>query len=530
MSTAEPSLLDAADSDLPEGWARAALGEIAELVGGAGFPLESQGKRNLKYPFLKVGNLGDVDSSTPLTAAADTVDASVARDLHARIIPPSSIVFAKIGMAIRLNRRRLTGVPCCIDNNMMAAIPNGATIHRYVQRYLETLDFMELAQATTVPSIRKTDLQSLPVRLPPLAEQKRIVERVEQLLALVNAARGRLARVPSVLKRFRQAVLAAACSGRLTTDWRRTHTPGESAASLLDRILKDRKRRYNFVSEKARREGRNRLKPPKNLVQQDPDAGGLEELPETWLWVSWNDLVDWITYGFTRPMPHVVKGIPIVTAKNVLNSRIDFATADYTTPAAFEELSEKDRPRMGEILLTKDGSIGRAAVVETEARFCINQSVALLRFGGLTAHVPYLRCGIQAPFTQKLIEEGAEGTAIRHISITTFATFPVPLPPPEEQREIVCRVEALFKLADAIEKRVAAATAHAEKLTQAILARAFRGELVPTEAELARREGRSYEPASALLARIRAERSVTAEQDQTRQRNSKRQSRRSADV
>jgi len=84
--------------------------------------------------------------------------------------------------------------------------------------------------------------------------------------------------------------------------------------------------------------------------------------------------------------------------------------------------------------------------------------------------------------------------------------FPVPLPPIEEQQEIVRRVQALFKLADAIEKRVAAAKLRADKLTQSILARAFRGELVPTEAELARREGRSYEPASVLLERIRAER------------------------
>jgi type I restriction enzyme S subunit len=84
----------------------------------------------------------------------------------------------------------------------------------------------------------------------------------------------------------------------------------------------------------------------------------------------------------------------------------------------------------------------------------------------------------------------------------------VPQPPLAEQHEIVRRVEALFRLADAIEKRVALATARAEKLTQAILAKAFRGELVPTEAELARREGRGYEPASVLLERIRAERAA----------------------
>ena len=82
----------------------------------------------------------------------------------------------------------------------------------------------------------------------------------------------------------------------------------------------------------------------------------------------------------------------------------------------------------------------------------------------------------------------------------------MPLPPFAEQLEIVLRVESLFKLADAIEKRVAVGTAQAENLTQAILAKAFRGELVTTEAELAHREGRSYEPASALLAKIEAQR------------------------
>ncbi len=102
------------------------------------------------------------------------------------------------------------------------------------------------------------------------------------------------------------------------------------------------------------------------------------------------------------------------------------------------------------------------------------------------------------------VREATHGTL--RLESETLKCWPIPLPPLPEQHEIVRRVEALFRLADAIEKRVAAATGRAEKLTQAILAKAFRGELVPTEAELARREGRTYEPASVLLERIRAER------------------------
>jgi len=115
------------------------------------------------------------------------------------------------------------------------------------------------------------------------------------------------------------------------------------------------------------------------------------------------------------------------------------------------------------------------------------------------------------------LDQFAPATAQKNINIGILSDVAVPLPHLTEQHEIVRRVEALFKLADTIEKRVAAATARAERLTQAILAKAFRGELVPTEAELARRERRDYEPAAVLLARIRAER-ITREGEETARR------------
>ena len=93
--------------------------------------------------------------------------------------------------------------------------------------------------------------------------------------------------------------------------------------------------------------------------------------------------------------------------------------------------------------------------------------------------------------------------------VASSAQFNVPLPPITEQHEIVRRVEALFALADKIEARVQSATARVERITQAILSKAFRGELVPTEAELARQESRAYEPASVLLARLRSARDIS---------------------
>jgi len=125
----------------------------------------------------------------------------------------------------------------------------------------------------------------------------------------------------------------------------------------------------------------------------------------------------------------------------------------------------------------------------------------------------YVELYLRSPSVQKRLEAAMKGVAVRGVNIGDVRVLQVAVPPIREQNEIVRRVEALFKLADAIEKRVAAATLRAGKLTQAILAKAFRGELVTTEAKLARREGREYEPASVLLERIKAERAA-AEQKQ----------------
>jgi type I restriction enzyme S subunit len=120
----------------------------------------------------------------------------------------------------------------------------------------------------------------------------------------------------------------------------------------------------------------------------------------------------------------------------------------------------------------------------------------------------YLYICLQTPDFIERIKGTMTGSDLPHITGTGVSEFTLPFPPPDEQQEIVRRVDALFALADRIEAKVAAARKRADQLTEAVLAKAFRGELVPTEAELARAEGRNYEPASVLLERIRAERAA----------------------
>ena len=368
---------------------------------------------------------------------------------------------------------------------------------------MQTNGFIDLVtpqqKGSQYPATSDKVVKSAEIPLPPLSEQHRIVSSIEALFARLDTTNEKLDRVPEILKTFRQSVLAAACDGRLTKDWRGENPDIEDALGLLNQIINERNSR-NLEKEKS-------LKKPPTLKILKKSNDDPFKIPEKWIWIIWNDIVDWITYGFTRPMPHVEKGIPIITAKNVQNGYIDFSTYDLTTEEAFSKLSDKDRPKLNEILIVKDGAtIGRAAIVDTESTFCINQSVALLRFGGITAYVPFLLKVIQSKFTQDLIWANAKGSAMPHISITKFGKLPLPLPPLSEQQEIMKRIDALFAFAASIEAKVAAAREKTEKLRQSILAKAFSGELVETEAEIARREGRGYEKAEVLLERIKEER------------------------
>ena len=123
-------------------------------------------------------------------------------------------------------------------------------------------------------------------------------------------------------------------------------------------------------------------------------------------------------------------------------------------------------------------------------------------------NVDFLHMVINSKFSRRYFEKKATGTSgsMPKINQTTVINLPIPLPPLPEQQEIVKRIEVLFAFAESIEAKISAAREKTEQLRQSILAKAFSGELVPTEAELARQEGRDYESAEVLLERIEAER------------------------
>lgn len=379
----------------------------------------------------------------------------------------------------------------CMENGKMAVVPalvNGfgfgsTEFHvlrpkpgmdaKYLYYYVSSQAFRGEAERHMTGAVGQrrvptTYLKECKIPVAPLDQQKRIVAEIEKQFSRLDEAVANLKRVKSNLKRYKAAVLKAAVEGRLVETEaelaRREGRSYETGEQLLQRILENRRSQW---------QGKGKYKEP-----AAPDTTDLPESPEGWVWATWDQISNWVTYGFTRPMPHVEEGVPIVTAKHVIDGRIELNDTHKTPYQSYVELSDKDRPEPGDILITKDGTIGRAAVVPQHDGFCINQSVAVVWLRSCPIHRQYLLGIIESELVQKPVREKARGVAIKHLSITDFARLPLPIAPLEEQQRIVAEVDRRLSLLRETEAQVDANLQRAERLRQSILSRAFSGELV----------------------------------------------------
>jgi len=303
------------------------------------------------------------------------------------------------------------------------------------------------------------------IPLPPLPEQRRIVEKVEALLARVNAARARLARAPALLKAFRQAILSAACSAKLTEEWRHA----------------------NGVAEEW---------PTRPLQEVIEDLGQ-----------GWSPKCD-ITPVSAEDEWGVIK----TTAVQAMAFLED---ENKGLPKALSPRKDLEL-KAGDLLITRAGPRARAGVScfvrAVRPRLIVCDKVYRFRVDRALAHAEFIELVLNAPAMVQTIDTIKTGTSESGMNLTQakFLALEFILPSLSEQHEIVRRVGTLFGLADTIEARVAAAQKRADALTQAILAKAFRGELVPTEAALAHAQGRAYESAGGMLSRLMEKREVKA--------------------
>ena len=467
-------------SDVPEGWATTTIGVVAEINP----PKPSQKALSPGAPVTFVP-MPAVDARMGSIVSPETRNFTSVRKGYTSFLE-NDVLFAKITPCMENGKvaiaRNLANGLGFGSTEFLVLRSKGAILPEYLFYYLRQEWFRRTAEAEMTGSVGQRRvpagfLGNAPLPLAPEAEQKRIVAKAEVLIARVNATKERLAKVTVILKRFRQAVLAAACSGRLTNAWREQNVPKETGQDLLNHVLEERE----IYASKNR---------SKKDCATSPAIEELADLPLSWAWST----VGQIARNFDG------RRIPVKADDRTKRK----GTSPYYGASGIIDTIDEYLFDGDYLLIAEDGAnlLSRSTPIAFRAngKFWVNNHAHIIQsYAGIP--LAYLEGYLNAIDLQHYIT----GSAQPKLTQEAMNRIPVPVPPIGEEHEIVRRVATLLKLAYSIEKRLTVATSRANKLTQAILAKAFRGELVPTEAELARCAGRSYESAPTLLARIKAE-------------------------
>jgi len=483
-------------SELPKGWIYIAIADIGEVVTGSTPPTKEKDRfYNGNIPFVKPP---DLEAGNYLFSAKETLSYEGA--LRARLLPPNSILVNCIG---NIGKVAFSHVACCTNQQVNSIIPNLLLVEpKFVYWSILSPIFQSLLQsnssATTVSIINKGRFSALEIPLSPLKEQHRIVAKLDRLFARSRRAREELDRIPKLCDRYKQAVLAAAFRGDLTADWREQNLITEPASRFLKNLLE--KRRYlleQSVSQKSEgqtptpsNEKRRRYKEPVDFREER-----LFDLPKTWMFVSADQISLQITDGEHVQPPYQSEGVPMLSAKHVRDGYVDISDIKFISKDDFEKAASRCAPENGDVLIVSVGATtGRAAIVFDCPPFAIVRSVLLMKPLISSKFIYYW---ISSPFCQDWISKASGASAQPHFYINDNKRMPIPLPPETEAQEIVQRIEKLFKVIDLMGQEYQKASKLCNRLEQATLAKAFRGELVPQDP--------NDEPAAALLERLQAE-------------------------
>lgn len=386
---------------------------------------------------------------------------------------------------------------------MCGGCPNAFLMHQ-----LNQIDYTSFVSGTTRLKLTKGKLCTIPLVVPPLDEQHRIVEALESYLSRLDAAVESLERVQRNLKRYRASVLQTAIEGRLVeTEAELARQEGrdyEHARILLERILKERRHRWEETElAKMKAKGKtpkdNKWK-AKYKEPSEPDTDGLPELPKGWCWATLDALTDQkrpITYGVIKLGDVQPEGIPTLRSSNVRHLRLDL---DYVKPIDPDISAQYGRTILegGELLVTIRGTLGGIAVAPMSCRgFNISREVALISLiePSLNSSIATM---IGSPHLQSWMNQRLKGITYRGLNIETLKKLPIPIPPQDEQHRLSDAVSRYLSVDEILASKMSAQLKHCTALRQSVLKWAFEGKLVDQDPD--------DEPAAILLDRIKTER------------------------
>lgn len=457
--------------ELPVGWTACRVSDFFHSFGGGTPNRSAKNYWGGSIPWLSSGDI----KSERIQKASETITKAGLQNSASRSCPPGSVlVVVRSGILKHTLPVAILDRPAAINQDIKCFDSGHAGLNEWLALSLRASAREILAlnrEGTTVQSVKYETLRDFEIRVPPFAEQRRIVRKLDLVLAGVDKCRQRLTKASSLLARFRQSVLAAACSGRLTADWRSEHT------------------------------------------KSDDDSG--TDLPAGWKSVTVDEVTDSLKYGTSKKCDYARRGVAVLRIPNIAEGGIDTSDLKYAKlpRGEFKQL----RLRRDDLLLIRsNGSVslvGKCALVGTQGEGMAYAGYLIrLRCKKKLVRPDFLNQVLGSFGVRLQIELEARSTSgVNNINSDEVRALRFALPPIREQAEIVRRLKRLTKVADRLEARMTTSKSQVDLLTSAILARAFRGELVVTEAELAREAARNFQSASSFLEAVK--RKQQAEKD-----------------
>ena len=429
-------------SSIP-GWTITDLGSLGRW-GSGGTPNRSTPEyyEGGDIPWLVIGDLNE----RTVIRAQNAITKLGLENSSAKLLPAGTLLVAMYGS---IGKTSVTGVACATNQAIAYCLPHAGINLRYLHRAVQWVKPALIAQGQggAQQNISQGILKAQLIPLAPEREQGRIADKLDTVLTRVDAFNTRLGRVAPILRRFRQSVLAAATAGRLTEDWRGERGMVQGTETTLQSIC---------VPDRV------------------------------------------ITYGVIKLGEVALGGTPCLRTSNVRWLRFELDGMKLIHPSLSAEYG-RTVLRGGEVLVNVRGTLGGVAVATDDmAGWNVSREVAVVPVDRAKANSAYISLWIASDERQRWLTGVAKGVAYTGINIEDLRTLPVKLPLKDEQVEIVRRVETLFAFADRLEARLQTVQTASERLTPALLAKAFRGELVPQDP--------NDEPASELLRRLQTDR------------------------
>lgn len=463
-------------SQLPHQWKNIRLAEVCEVNPRDPGPTPP----STPVSFIPMPAVSDIEGvimrheTKPFTAVAKGYTRFREQDvIFAKITP--CMENGKIAVAAGLH-----GGFACGSTEFHVLRSSKAILPSYLWRFLRQDSFRQDAERHMTGAVgqRRVPAQYIKdalIPLPPVPEQRRIIAKLDNLFRHSKSAREELARIPRLVERYKQAILAAAFRGDLTAKWREAELHGSTGASLQRQLCEAHTQNGGHK--------RGNAAPPTEgahtLTRQDfPDTWGLAEL---------RDLVDPlapITYGILKPGPDCDGGVPYVRVADFPNDTLNVNRLRRTSKKIDEDF-KRSRLKAGDILLSIRGTVGRVcSIPQALSGANITQDSARVRVqeGLRPAYIEWM---LRSPAVQRAMQVSVKGVAVRGINIGDVRALQIPIPSSEEQLEIVHRIETAF---DRINKLSKAETARAatllDRLEEATLAKAFRGELIKLASDI----------------------------------------------